>query len=137
MKKIKKFDEINEKDKNNDLFITNCARINSREEIQKDIDNGADVNYMNWAGKTPIYVAIYNDNFETIKCLIDNGADVNVVVSNKDYPILTLIQTGTFTYYPLKYIIEHSKFKINFDIMRGIMSPLIAAISKNKYNTIK
>jgi tetratricopeptide (TPR) repeat protein len=41
------------------------------------LDKGADINYENLDGETPLFYAIKNNNYELVKLLIENGADVN------------------------------------------------------------
>lgn len=50
----------------------------SPEEVQKAVDEGANVNARNKVRGTPlIYAAEYNENPEVIKILLDAGADIN------------------------------------------------------------
>ncbi|MDR2635512.1 MAG: ankyrin repeat domain-containing protein, partial [Campylobacteraceae bacterium] len=41
------------------------------------VDKGADVDYKNPDGETPLFYAIKNNSYELVKLLIENGADVN------------------------------------------------------------
>lgn len=41
------------------------------------LDKGADINYKNSYGETPLFYAIKSNNYEFVKLLLENGADVN------------------------------------------------------------
>ena len=48
------------------------------EEVQKLIDQGAEVNQKDHNGRTALMFAVINSHYETVKMLLEHGADVNV-----------------------------------------------------------
>jgi ankyrin repeat protein len=55
------------------------VKTGSFKEVNKAIQNGADVNAKDESGKTPMmYVAEYGESPEVLQLLIDAGADVQV-----------------------------------------------------------
>ena len=60
----------------------------SLEDVQKEIDNGADVNATNEYGGTPLTHATYQNNDEIVKLLIYKGADVNATTKDGWTPLM-------------------------------------------------
>ena len=56
--------------------------------------NGANLNFTNRNGSTPLTFAIALGNFKIIEFLLKNGADVNMVDDNKWTPIEKAVQNG-------------------------------------------
>jgi len=73
---------INEliKDKNEREFVT-LASNNKWDEIKSLVENGVDVNAKDSKGNTPLYYAIYFENWEMAKYLENNGATINDKIS--------------------------------------------------------
>ena len=68
----------------------------SYEEIEAELQNGADVNIQNEYGETPLHNLIYNDEVdeETVQLLLDNGADVTLQNDSGMTPIDTARDWG-------------------------------------------
>lgn len=68
----------------------------SYEEIQAELQNGADVNIQDEYGETPLHNLFYNDEVdeETVQLLLDNGADVTLQNDSGMTPIDTARDWG-------------------------------------------
>lgn len=61
-------------------FSCECCRFDAVEVLEPYLTNGADINYRNRQGDTPLLVAIQNEKgYDIVKWLIEKGADVNAV----------------------------------------------------------
>lgn len=93
-------------------------------------ENLSFINKTDVLGNTPLSLAVYNDDFDTVKLLLENGADPNFYFKNLDF----FLHTGDF----YKSVCEetkndHDKFKL---VMREYIEahrciPLIVAIKKD------
>ena len=68
----------------------------SYEEIEAELQNGADVNIQNEYGETPLHNLFYNDEVdpEIVQLLLDNGADVTIENESGMPPIDTAREWG-------------------------------------------
>ncbi|WP_214696436.1 M48 family metallopeptidase [Exiguobacterium sp. s160] len=68
----------------------------SYEEIEAELQNGADVNIQDEYGETPLHNLFYNDEVdeETVQLLLDNGADVTLQNDSGMTPIDTARDWG-------------------------------------------
>lgn len=68
----------------------------SYEEIEAELQNGADVNIQDEYGETPLHNLLYNDEVdeETVQLLLDNGADVTLQNDSGMTPIDTARDWG-------------------------------------------
>ena len=66
-----------------------CKEDNSLEKIQLLINNGANINsnFEDYLYNCPLYISIYNNNYDLIKLLIDKGCDVNISCSIEFTPL--------------------------------------------------
>lgn len=62
---------------------------NDPTELQRQIDNGVDVNELDWEFETPLARAIKAGNPDIVACLLESGADVAFRASNGS-PLVTL-----------------------------------------------
>lgn len=87
-------------------------------------------------GKTLLYVACENNNYEAVKILISKNADVNTICSSQKSRTPLLVQC--YKLYPSKDIVElliRNGAKINAKDEDGV-SPLIAACNKNQNDSV-
>lgn len=87
-------------------------------------------------GKTLLYVACEENNYEAVKLLVQKGADVNTTCSSQKSRTPLLMQC--YMYYPSKNIVElliNNGARINAKDEDGV-SPLIAACYANKTDTV-
>lgn len=81
---------------------------NSLDEVKYLINNGADVNFQGYRGRTPLFIAAKYGNTEIAQYLISVGADVNI----KDDDGLDPLHMSTFSDNPeLSKILIESKEK--------------------------
>ena len=58
-------------------MLHECAdRLNTNEALEYMIEKGADVNFKNKDGKTPLFFAVRSDNSNSVRLLISKGAEV-------------------------------------------------------------
>lgn len=74
----------------NEQLLRQCE-LGKTEEIKKLIDEGADVNYQDEKGRTPLWCAVdktYDNRvtccYDVVKLLIDRGADVNITTNGRN-----------------------------------------------------
>lgn len=74
------------------------------------LKNGADINYKNTFGKTPIFYAVGFNDFNTTKFLIENGADINAtyISKNEKMAINSNIGIVTLPFYQNLCDLEHT-----------------------------
>ncbi|MCJ8009839.1 ankyrin repeat domain-containing protein [Lederbergia wuyishanensis] len=56
--------------------------------VRKLLKEGVNINIQDSQGRTPIMIAVYNNDLETSKVLIEAGADVNIQDNMKNNPFL-------------------------------------------------
>jgi len=61
--------------------LLNAATGKSTKDILQLLDQGADVNFADRAGVSPLHKACSNNCLEVVRLLIERGADVNLVTS--------------------------------------------------------
>ena len=69
------------------LSLIKCSMANMKEDIEKYINDGADVNCSTANGSTPLHYAAFNGNLETARFLIGKGAGVNVKTKDGITPL--------------------------------------------------
>ncbi len=70
--------------------------LKSPESVAMLIEAGADVNYENWWGNTPLTTAIeYGASVESVAMLIEAGADVNYEDRQENTPLTKAIEYGS------------------------------------------
>ena len=52
----------------------------------------ANVSFTNKAGETPLFGAVYEGHFDTVKYLLERGADANKVAKHQETPIFEAIR---------------------------------------------
>ncbi|TWH43701.1 protein kinase domain-containing protein [Dulcicalothrix desertica] len=98
---------------NNGTTALMAAIINQeyhREEIIKTlIDKGADVNLISTERetRTPLHLAIQENNENIVKLLIKSGANVNAKDSSGNTPIITAFNRDQFSADIIKLLLEH------------------------------
>ena len=74
--------------------IFDAIKNNNLEQLQKAINDGADVNKADNEGATPLYVAAYKGHLEVVQHLLENGADVNKSTNGGFTPLYIAAQQG-------------------------------------------
>ena len=74
--------------------IFDAIENNDLGQLQKAIENGADVNEANINGATPLIAAAHNGHLNVIERLVENGADVNKANINGVTPVYVAAQEG-------------------------------------------
>ena len=94
------------------------------------------INKTDVLGNTPLSLAVYNDDFDTVKLLLENGADPNLYFKNLDF----LFHTGDF-YKSVVEEISKDKDKYTCVLSEYIEAhrciPLIVAIKKDNVNIVR
>lgn len=85
--------EMNKSDKNKELFFLAIER-GSVEIVNALINKGANVNFIDKNGKTPLMIAVEEQRFDLVVALIDKNADVNFIDKNGETPLMIAIKTG-------------------------------------------
>jgi len=62
---------------NIDQLIIPAARQGENEVIRELIKRGADINFRDEKGYTPLIIACYNNRLETARLLLDSGANID------------------------------------------------------------
>lgn len=84
----KNFKDIN-KDMLNSLLLSAINKTHDPDWVEKIINKGADVNFKDNEGRTPIMYAVLNkNNLNIVKILINAGANVNVKDKNGTTPLM-------------------------------------------------
>jgi len=76
------------------LFKIINSNTSDRDVIEFLINNGAEINSHNEEGKTPLIIAVENQQLLAVKHLIANHADVNVASKNNNLPLDIAEQTN-------------------------------------------
>ena len=71
----------------NMLLIDACISGRNNSEINTLINDGADINFRNADGKTPIYVAAEKGHTRVVDLLIERGADLRIVDNLNQSPL--------------------------------------------------
>lgn len=61
------------------------------------LTSGADVNRVDYFGRSPLYIAARNGNEKIAQLLIDNGADVNLGDKTGKTPLERARERGNFS----------------------------------------
>lgn len=113
------------------------------ETLEEYLKAGADVNYVDSDGHTPLYyAALKGARAEVVKWLIDKGAKVDQTVEIKDPPqsVTPLYVAATWGYYDTCKILINAGADVNFKVDEngGKSTPLsIAILSSNFTCSIK
>lgn len=105
-----------------DVLVKRGAKINEgsesaiffalrdKESVKFLIKNGANVNYKNPFGKTPIFYAVGFNDLDMVKLLVENGADVNAVYIGKNAKLAISSNIGivTLPFYQNLCDLEHT-----------------------------
>jgi hypothetical protein len=67
--------------------LLNSARVGDTSNVKRMIDRGADINFRDQYGDTPLHLAIKNKHPDTAKVLITSGANVNEKGALEDTPL--------------------------------------------------
>jgi ankyrin repeat protein len=73
--------------------------------VQEILDKGADVNYTNSCGCTPLINSIINRHFKIMKLLVKNGADVNAETDSGYTALIYATAGGMLSY--VKFLVKH------------------------------
>lgn len=95
--------------------------IDYYEALELLINNGADVNYANSFGKTPIFYAVENNNIKAVKLFIKNGANLNLKLVDNEEKIKTNLPyyISICSYiHPSKTLVIHAASYGNLDILK-------------------
>ena len=70
--------KIDKTDSDGDTKLTNAARDGDIEKCRRLIDKGANIDYQNKWGLTPLHLAAYKGHLEVVKFLMKMGAKLDV-----------------------------------------------------------
>ncbi|WP_291953211.1 ankyrin repeat domain-containing protein [Campylobacter sp.] len=86
--------------------------LGSYDNVKLLLENGAEVDYKNSFGKTPLFYAVEYNNYEVSKLLIENGANINQKYIN-DNEKFSVTSVGSNTpYYITLCALEHTSKNI-------------------------
>jgi hypothetical protein len=106
--------------------LINAIYSNDIETIKDLIKNGADVNYYDQDGNTPLYAAYKEKNIEILRYLIENGVDIN----NPEF-----IEKGQNI---LHYLIINGVIKVKLNDYKDVPEEIINGIDMyNNYHKIR
>ena len=108
----------------NALLLKACEN-NNIPKILECLDNGANVNYIDSNGLSPIIIASTKGNNDMIALLLENGADINLVDQNTGYsPLMFAIALS----YPdtASFLIQNSADVNAYSKNSGISSLMLA-----------
>lgn len=89
---------------------------NSIEEIRSLISAGAEVNFVNNRGESPLFLAMKSGNREIIDLIISAGAELNCTNSSNESPLMIAVRENNF---PLVQKLVKSGADINFKTPEG------------------
>lgn len=103
------------------------AQTHSSEEVENAIKSGADVNYKNYDGTTPLmFASHYCTDIEVINVLIRNGADVNSEDKNGRSAIFYAIENVLVNSLEITKILLENEVEVNSYDNR-VLSPIMDA----------
>ena len=76
-------------------ILLDAVIANNMNEVRKLVNCGADVNYKNFKGATPLVFSVHRNYYEMTKLLIDLGANINYRGSGGSIFVIT-IQFGHY-----------------------------------------
>jgi len=116
------------------INIPNYTVIEKIVIIDNLIKRGADINFVDNDGNTPLICAIQIGSLPIIELLIENGANVNYIIENKHKSVLTYaIELGELEI--VKHLVKCGA-DVNFKNKNGV-SILIEAIDNLKWEIFK
>lgn len=127
MKYLKTF-EVNMSD---DLFLDaskqllSATRTDDLKRIKELIKFGADINYKNNRGETPLNIAASMEYLDIVKYFIKKGADVNIVDNQGDNALMMPAINNNIT-----IVSELINAKINIDNINNIGTTVLLHLSK-------
>jgi uncharacterized protein len=62
------------------------------------IENGANINYRDWFGQSPLWVASACENIDILKLLLDNHAHINAIDYTKVTPLMKAAEHGYYNH---------------------------------------
>lgn len=77
-----------------ELTLASAAWLGDKEEVQRLLETGTDVNAKNRQGLPPVIAAAKKGNGEVLKLLVDSGADPNVEDNNGLTPLMWAADRG-------------------------------------------
>ena len=77
---------------NSKLAISSSLEFERLEIVRIIIQNGAEINTKNLAGRSPLHFAVQTKELEVVKLLVQSGADINVKdLKNQSQLLLTML----------------------------------------------
>lgn len=112
--------------------LISAAKYRNAQRVHELIVQGANVNFKDEDGYTPLHQAARKRNAEIVKILIENGANVNAETNYKETPLVyALDELSHFIYYNGGDI-ETEKLLINNGADLNIRSSSLSRIDDNK-----
>jgi ankyrin repeat protein len=119
-------------EKKNKALVKACI-IGDLAAVEKAINEGANVNYKDETGHTPLLISSNSGNIELVKMLISKGADIN---SKELFGTTALhIASGLGYIEVVEFLIKNGA-NVNVKNRTG-SSPLSSAVSKNNIEIVK
>jgi len=127
-KLLKKFSNF----ANNDML--KAIRSSNIENLHKALKSGADVNWLNKKGETPLIVAGYYDNVEIVKALLNAGANINAQSNEGSTVLMNASYSGNLDV--VKILIKNGA---NVNIMKNgsDYTALLYALENNHISIVK
>ena len=75
----------------NDLH--KAVALGSVNEIEKLIEQGEDINAMDWQDRTPVMIALQIGDLEKVQCLVRHGANFDTTPTSKSSPLECAVQS--------------------------------------------
>ena len=120
-------------EKQNKALVKACI-IGDLAAVEKAIDEGANVNYKDENGYTPLLISSNSGNIELVKMLISKGADIN---SKGSFGITALHKASGLGYIEVVEFLIKNGAIVNVKNNRTGSSPLSSAVSKNNIEIVK